>query len=203
MAEELKDLIAKIQQEGVDVARQKADEIESKAKAHAASIVENATKDAEKLIAQAKQEIARMESSARESLRQAGRDLLISLRKQISSMLDKIVTSHVHKALSIEEIAKIISALVKESHAKADGSEIVITMKKDDLEKMTKGMLADLRDEIKKGITLKSSDEIHGGFVISYDSGKSYYDFTDAAIAKYITAHINAKLSDIFNGASS
>jgi V/A-type H+-transporting ATPase subunit E len=199
MAEELRDLIAKIQQEGVQQAQDKADEIERQAKAKAASIIDKAAKEAERLIARAQEDVSRMEAGAKESLKQAGRDLLISLRKEISAMLDKIIASHVHKALGTEELAKIISELVKESTAKAD---IVITLKKDDLERLTTGMLADLRDEIKKGVTLKASDDIHGGFIISYDSGRSYYDLTDAALAKYISARLNVKLSEIFNEAS-
>ncbi len=142
---------------------------------------------------------AETEAGGRAALAQASRDMLISLRKEIAAMLDKIVASHVHKALEHGELANIILALVRE-HGKEAEADIVVTMKKDDLDKLGRGFLVELRDEMKKGITLGSSDDIQGGFMISYDSGKSYYDFTDKAIAKYISYGLRPKLAEILSG---
>jgi vacuolar-type H+-ATPase subunit E/Vma4 len=60
-----------------------------------------------------------------------------------------------------------------------------------------------LGDEIKKGLTLKPLGEISGGFTISYDGGKSHYDFTDKGIAEYLSACLNPELSAILNKAAS
>lgn len=198
MTEELKGLIEKIREEGVKIAEDKAREIELEAKKQAGAIVEKAKREATRLVSEAKEAIARNEESSRAALKQAGRDLLLSLRKEINATLDRIVTSHVHKVLTAEELATIISALIKEGR-KDDKSGVIVSLKKEDIEKLERGFLSELRDEIKKGVTLKPSDDIQGGFIISYDSGKSYYDFTDKAIAKYITSYLRPKLAEIFN----
>lgn len=200
MAEELKAFIEKIQEEGVRAAEDKAKEIGRRAAADAAGIVNKAKKDAEKMIAETREKIARMEASGHASLKQAGRDLILTLRKEINSMLERLVASHVHKALSAEELSAMINTVLKDCH-KDEKREIVITLRKEDLEKLEKGFIGELRAELKKGITLKSSDDIHGGFMISYDAGRSYYDFTDRALAQYLYNSLKPGLAGILEDA--
>ncbi|PIW68507.1 MAG: V-type ATP synthase subunit E, partial [Candidatus Omnitrophica bacterium CG12_big_fil_rev_8_21_14_0_65_42_8] len=54
--------------------------------------------------------------------------------------------------------------------------------------------------EAKKGIVVRASDEISVGFTISFDAGKSQYDFTDKALAEYIGVYLKPKLSEILKG---
>lgn len=201
MAEELKNLIEKIQEEGIKAAQDKAKAIEDEARRMSAQILEKARREAEKITLDAKARAASAEASGKAVLKQAARDLLISLRKEIEAMLDRIVTSHVHRALEPEELAKILSDIIKE-RAKEGKADIVISLRKEDLEKLEKGFLSDLRAEMKKGLTLKTSDEIRGGFLISYDSGKSYYDFTDKALARYISLQLKPKLAELLSESS-
>lgn len=198
MSEELKALLEKINEEGIKAAEEKAKEIEAQAKRHAAEIIEKASAEAKALIEEAKERIAKMEEGSKASLKQAGRDLLIALRKEINAMLDRVIASHVHKALTAEELVKIIEHLVKEyaSHTKDD---VIVHLSKEDLERVEKTFLDELRNAAKKGIILKAEDEIRGGFIISYDSGRSYYDFTDKALAQYLSTYVNPKLSQMLN----
>jgi vacuolar-type H+-ATPase subunit E/Vma4 len=202
MTEELKGQIEKIQQEGIQAAEEKAKAIEDQARRAADRAVEEAGKEAEKIIADAKGKALLMEEGGKAALKQAGRDFLISLRKEIAAMLDRVVTAHVHKALTAEELAVLITDLVKDSRLDAKKG-IIISLRKEDLEKLEKGLFNELRGEIKKGVTLKASDEIEGGFLISYDSGRSYYDFTDKALAHYISLQLKPKLAGILNGSVS
>lgn len=196
MAEEIKDLIEKIQQEGVKVAEEKAKEIQSQAKNQSEAIIEKARLEAEKILAEAKQRINKMEEAAKASLQQTGRNLLISLRKEINSVLEKMLTSAVKQALSPAELAKILHSLISET-AKHNKSDIIVSVNKDDLEKLEKSFLAELKEEVKKGISLKSSEDISAGFTISFDSAKSLFDFTDKALADYIVQYLKPKLAEL------
>jgi vacuolar-type H+-ATPase subunit E/Vma4 len=44
---------------------------------------------------------------------------------------------------------------------------------------------------------LRPAEEISGGFTISFDDGKSCYDFTDKALAEYIGIYLKPKLNQI------
>jgi len=115
MPEELKNLIEKIKAEGVKAAEDRARSIEEEASRKAKTLLAKAEKDAERIINEAGKKVAAMEESARVSLKQAGRDLLIALKKEINDTLDRIIVSHVHEALNPQEMAKIIAQLVKQT----------------------------------------------------------------------------------------
>ncbi len=196
MAEELKSLIEKIQQEGIKAASDKAREIELEAKRRAEEIIEEAQRQAKEMSAKAAEEIAAMEEGGEISLKQAARDLLLTLKKEVNTILNRLVLADVRKALEPKELVKIISAFIKES-ATNKSSSIVISLNKNEAEEIEKGLLSELGKEIKKGITLKVSEDIGGGFMISYDDGKSYFDFTDVSLAAYIASYLKPKLGEL------
>ena len=80
METQLKELIDKIQTEGVAEAEQKAGEIENEAKHKAADIIDKAKKEAERVLAEARSEAERMEDTGKATLKQSGRDLILGLR---------------------------------------------------------------------------------------------------------------------------
>lgn len=194
MAQEIKDLIEKIQQEGLRIAEEKAEKIKSGAESEAQKIIAQARAQAEKIVEQANIETKRMQEAARASLKQSGRDLLISLRKEISSMLDKLIKADLRQALDPKELAAIIHALVKNTPLSL-GSEIIVTLKQEDKEKLEKQFLSELVQETKKKVTLKSSDSVNGGFVISFDAGRSVFDFSSDSLAEYLANVLRPELA--------
>lgn len=202
MAEDIRGLIEKINQEGVQAAEKKAREIELQAQTTAREILERAEAEARRIVAEAKEQALRTEERGRTLLAQAGRDMLLSLKKEISATLNRVILTDVRQALNPEALAKIIFELVKGISA-AQKTEIVVTLKEEDLEALKKAFLSKLKDEAMKEVVLKSSEEITGGFTISYDRSKSEYDFTDAALAEYIGSSLKPKLNQVLKDALS
>jgi V/A-type H+-transporting ATPase subunit E len=198
MAEEIKNLIEKIQEEGIKAAEDKAKEIELEAKRKAEEILKKAQTEAEKILSEASEKVSRLEQSAKISINQAGRDLILSLKEEIDVMLQRLIQSSISQALSPQEMAKILVDLIKKlgSHDKED---VLVLLKKDDLEKLQKEYLDRIKEETKKGIILRPSQDITGGFIISFDSGKSHFDFTDKALTEYLGSFIKPHLREILN----
>ena len=196
MAEEIKELIEKIRSEGVRAGEDKAKAIELDALKRARKITSDAEAEAKRILNEARESIRRSEESSMSSLKQAARDCLIGLKKEILATLNKITLSHVHKALTIEETGKLIAHLLKECKAK-DKGDVIVSLKKEDADKLAGVLMSELSGELKKNLVLKPSEDIRGGFTISYDHGKSYYDFTDRALADYIGSYIRPKLIDM------
>lgn len=196
MTEDIKSLIEKIQQEGIATAQEKAGEIEAEARAKAEKIIQEAKSQAEKLMQQAKSEAKKTQESAQAALRQAGRDLLISLKKEINQLLEKIILTQTANALSPQELAKVLSSVIKHYQQQITG-EVKVLLNKEDLEALEKHFLKELKEEAKKGIVLEQNNEIRAGFMISFDRGKSYFDFTDQALAEYIGMHLAPRLRDL------
>ena len=196
MTEDLQGLIEKINQEGVKAAEEKAHEIEAEAKRQAEQIIEKAKKEAEKIAAKAKDETARIEKSGEASLKQAGRNLILSLRKEITSMLDRLITLRLREEFSPGAMSRIISSIIKNYKGTME-DDVIVSLNKEDLKKIENDFFAKLKTEVKKGITLKQADDIQAGFLISYDDSKSHYDFTDKGLAEYISLYLKPKLAEL------
>jgi V/A-type H+-transporting ATPase subunit E len=196
MAEEIKSLIEKIQQDGIKAAEDKAREIEDQAKKEADLILKNARAEAERLFSEVKDNLAKMEQSQKALLAQAGRDLMLTLKKEINAMLEQLISKEIQGSITPEVMADILGQIIKEQ-AKLGKEDIIVTLKKDDLDKLEKNFLARLKEEAKKGIVLKPSEEVRAGFLISFDNAKSYFDFSDQALTEYIGTYLKPKLSEL------
>ncbi len=202
MTEEIKNLIEKINKEGIEAAERKKKELENQARLEAEEILAKAKKDAAKLISGAEEKISSMEGKSRALLAQAGRDLLLSLRKEIDAMLEKIILADLRQALNPEALFKMILEIIKVSGAGQKG-EIIISLKREDAEALQQQFFSRLKEETKKAITLKPAEDVLAGFTISFDAGKSQYDFTDKALAEYIGSSLKPKLNQLLKDAVS
>jgi len=196
MAEDIRDLIDKIQSEGIQAAEEKARQIEDLARQRAEEIISSAKLQADRMLSDAHEKIRREEENKRALLAQAGRDLLLSIRSEINSMLRALIISDTQKALTPEALSRLLSEMILRSGRSEPGS-IEIMMRKEDLESFENHYLHTLSEATKKEIRLKSSDEISGGFIISYDSGRSWFDFSDESLADFIGEHLKPKLKNI------
>lgn len=194
MAEEIKDLIAKIKNEGIKAAQDKSSQIELAAQGAADKIIKDAKNAADKIIKDALREAQSLRSSTEALLKQSARDMLLSLKREIGIMLSEVIKNNIRASLAPEEMLKIIISLIKANTQKDD---IVVSLKEEDLKKMQKELFAQLGDDMKKRLILKPSDEINSGFSISYDSGKSLFDFSEQALAEYISAYLKPELDSI------
>jgi len=196
MAEEIKDLIARIQREGVVAGEKQAAQISAEAEQKAQEIIGKAKSRAAEIIEQAEAEAHKLDQSTRASLEQAGRDLLISLRREINAMLDRLIKHSLRQALKTEELALIIAGLIKAAPLSL-GSQVIVLLSRQDKEKLEKEFFKQLAEETKKQIVLKSAQELESGFIISFDAGKSSFDFSSQALTEYISGSLRPELNKI------
>jgi V/A-type H+-transporting ATPase subunit E len=196
MADQIKELIEKINQEGVQAAEERGRQIESQAKAQAEMIVHKANSQAKKMIEEAEEKVARMQQSSEASLKQSGRDVLLALKSRISQLLQKIIATEIRASLNADELSRIIESIAKEYCAK-ENKGAIIYLSAEDKNKLEAHMLNKLKDEIKKGIELRSQDDIQSGFVISFDEGKSSFDFSDKALVEYIGQSLKSNVAEL------
>jgi len=200
MVDEIRDLIEKINQDGIRAAEENARRIEAEAREKAEEILTQARLEAGRMTAAAEERIRREDANERALLAQAGRDLLLSLRKEIHAMLGRIMVSDTGQALTPEALSRLVSDVVHR-YSPGEQGDILVSLKKEDLEVLEKHFLHRLREETKRNIVLRPAEEISGGFVISFDGGRSAYDFTDRALSDYIGTHLKPKVRGILEDA--
>jgi len=198
MPENLKALLEKINQEGVKSAEEKARQIEDKARKDAEKILGDAKKLADEIIQKAKTEAEKTRVSANLSVKQASRDLLLGLKEDIKKTLNKIMAIEIAKSMSSEEIAGILANLI-EKYADKNGQagDIKVLVKKEDLEKIKNTFISKLKDKVKAGVEFRPSQNINAGFSISFDKGKSYFDFSDEGLLETLCVYLNPELAKI------
>ncbi|MFH1397288.1 MAG: hypothetical protein ABIH27_01885 [Candidatus Omnitrophota bacterium] len=196
MAEDIKGLIEKINQEGVFAAESKARVIEEEARLKAEEIIAKARAGAQRMISEAKIEVEKNSEREKALLIQAGRDMLLLLKGQLNFMLNKVINAEICQALNAGELFKILSSLIQ-NICKQHDTSIIVSLSKEDLEKLEGGFLLKLKEQTKKEIVLRPAEDIRSGFTISFDAGKSQFDFSDKALSEYISTYLKPKLKEI------
>lgn len=198
MSEKLKELLEKINQEGVRQAEDKAKAIESAARSDAQKIIGDAHQKALKIVKDAEAESLKARESGENALRQAARDLILSLKDEIRKIFKKALSHEINSAMSPGEMAGILHELIVKYVDKDGGdSDIRILLNKDDLARVQSALLRKLKDELSKGIEFKPSSGVRSGFSISFDKGKSFFDFTDESLVDALCVYLNPELGKL------
>ena len=66
-----------------------------------------------------------------------------------------------------------------------------------DYEKLRQGVISKLQKEIKDPIKFQSSEDIHKGFTVSFDGGRSSFDFSDTAMAEYLGSYLSQEVAQL------
>lgn len=197
---QLKELIERIKSEGIESAEQEADRIVQGAQERAQKIVSDAEAEADSIRKKAEEDAARREETGRASLKQAGRDLILSVEKRLQDLFDSIVYKETSDALSGEVLENAITQVVQ--NWKGDVSDISVLVAEKDLEKVEKGVRKNLSDEFAQGLELKPLPKAEAGFRISQKDGSSYYNFTGEGIAELLSQFLNPRLAEVLKEAA-
>ena len=196
MSQQVQELIDKIKNEGLHAADQKARELEEQAKRNAQGILNEANKRAQDLLLDAEEEIRKKQEASRTALQQASRDTLLSLKKEVQKLLYKVITAQVADALPPQKLSDIITEI---AHKAVDGKSadagIEVVLSPEDLKELRDGFLAKLQKQFKGPVHFQASEDIGKGFTVSFDQGKSSFDFSEAALAEYLSVYLNEELA--------
>ena len=167
-------------------AEKKAADIIADAEKKAADIIANAEKNAD--------ETARRTAGA---LEQSRRDILLQLRKDLTTRLHDAVNDAASAALSPEFMAELIRELALAFSAKPDSVITVRTTVKN-AAALEAALQSALADSFSAKPQVFPGKEITGGMEISFDGGRCFYDFTLDAVSDLMDEYLGDKLSEIF-----
>ena len=193
----LKELIDKIKNDAVKGAEENAARIIAEAEGKAAAIVKAAKDEANILRETAKADSEKTERSGREALRQAGRDLILTVRGEIEGLFGKVVAAEAGASLSGDLMASAVESAVK-NLARGGGDADVLLPEKSFAE-LEKGLRAKLAEEISQGLEIKPFKGLDAGFRIAMKDGTAFYDFSEAEVAAMLGRYLNPKLSELLS----
>ncbi len=196
---QLKELIERIKTEGIETADEQARSIVEEAEKKAKQMVSDAEKEADSIRRKAEEEAERREQTARETIRQAGRDLIISLQKRLQKLFDSVIYTETAGSLQGKALAKTIEKLM--DHWDEDVTDLKLLVAEDQLKKLDKGLRDSLSAQLAKGMELKPLPNVEAGFQVSYKDGSAYYNFSAEGVAEILSQFLNPGLAEILKEA--
>ena len=198
MAAQLQELIERINQEGIKSAEGKTRKIIAEAEKKAEDIIEKARKEAKGLTEKANKGAESTREKSEKAIKQSFRNVMLSLKEEIKKQFDLIVKSEVGEALKPEVVSEIIIK-VSESFAKqmSGNQDAQVLVSKGDAKKLGETFIERFKKEVKSGLEIKPVKNIDAGFMVSFDGGKSHYDFTDDGLRECLSAYISPQLKEI------
>ncbi len=193
MSIQVKELIDKIKNEGVLAAETEAEKIISEAEVKAAQIIKDAEARAESYKTQAEKEIEQQKAAGIAAIKQAARDVLIGLDKQLVKRMDTVIIEAVDTALNTSLTEKIIVEMINAWAEKGEeGIRVVLSSK--DAETLKESLKGKLSQELRDGVEIIPSAKFDKGFRIGGSSGV-LYDFSKESIAEVLSQALSPDLA--------
>ena len=188
MAEELQQLLEKIQRDGVEKANAEAAAIVAKAKEEADALVKKAEEDAAAVEAKGKADAEAYAARARETISQAARDTVLKVKDDVTKLLTQLLKESVTAALATEAVP-LAAAAVKELVTGSATAEIAASAK------LVDALRAQLAAQAQGGVKVVADEMTGAGFTVKLDNGRVEHDFTDAAISEALAQRLRADLA--------
>ena len=157
MEQQIQDLIASIKKDGIESATNESKKILEEARKEAERIVNEARKERDKIIADGKKTIEIERESSISSVKQAARDVSLTLRKNLEDKFKKILGQKVSSSLDEKVIAEAIVAVVK---GECNGCDVEVS--KEMVDKVNAVLTSQFAKELEKGVTLRASSSVSG-----------------------------------------
>jgi len=201
MDAQLQEVIETIKSEGRKTAEKQAEQIIASAEEKARKIVEEAEGRARKIVEDARTEQAKLDQSGRETLRQAGRDLILGVQTQLESIFKAVVGTAVGESISSDILENSIVTVVSAwSQGKDQPVDILLSEK--DAARLETRLRSRLSEHISAGTEIRPTSAVKSGFRVSTKDGTLYYDFTVASIAEALSAYVGPRLREILKDAA-
>jgi V/A-type H+-transporting ATPase subunit E len=189
MEVQLQELIDRIRNEGIDLAKTEAERIVAGARAEAASIVAAARKEAARTTQEARAEADR------------ARDAGEAFRRRLEAMLAAIARQEVAGAMNDDMLSTLIPEVVKAWLA--DGSkELAIELPPDRAARLQSRMAGLLKSELGQGVEIRPLAHLEAGFRIQNRSGALRWDFSAEELARLLAQFVNPRLAALLEEAA-
>ena len=204
MAEQLQGLLERIQKDGIEKADAEAERIIKEAGAKAAAIVNDTETKAQASLEQAERESKAFAERGEVALKQAARDVVISVGKAITRALEKVVSADVKNALSDEALAGLIAKVVETYAMSGSGTKrIDVLLSNDQQQQVRQHVVARFAEALKDGVTLTGDSSVVSGFRVAIVGDNIEHDFSEAAITDALCELLRPHIARIVRDALS
>lgn len=194
---QLDELIQSIKKEGIDATELQKKSMIAEAENEARLIVERAEKTAAEKIAEAEKQAQKFEESGKAALQQAGRDLILNLKKRTEQLFSRILVTAVGESLDASLLQTVIPSVIAASGEKPGAMKVAVSEKA--ATELTELLKKSLTKELAEGLEIVPSARVNAGFRVEMKDGSAYFDFSDEKVAQMLSAYLNPKIAQLLD----
>ncbi len=198
MAEELQQLLNRINKDYLNEAEAEKNAIIKEAQARAAEIKAAAEAEAQALRNEAEAAAASFLSRAEATAQQAARDAALEFRAELERRMEQIAGQAAADALTPEFMAQIIAGLAKDMQNTDDSVTVLAASR--DAEALSKALRGSLAASFRTEPRIFPKSSIRSGMQVSFNGSDVYYDFTDSAVREILKPYFGAELGKLLDG---
>lgn len=200
MIEDVQGLLEKIHSEGISKAQEEKLAVLAQAKQEAQAIVAAAREEALQLVENAQKQIASDRKKADDSIRQAARDIVISMKADLLGKLNAVTRECIAESMTAETMEKIILEMAK-NYSSSNGSvSAEILLSKKDQEQAQAYLMSRLLAALKADPEIHLTNDFNAGLQIAFRGNEVFFDFSDEALTEVLCKFTGAKLAAVIKG---
>lgn len=191
MENKLDILTKKLYDEGVDKARQEAENIINQAKQEAEKIVADAKAKADQMNADAEADVANLKKKAESEMTLSARQAITALKQAITNLVAGNVAGEVAK-VGFEEkafIQELVMTIVKKWDVAGGNLDMEILLSADEKDKFESFVTAKYKDLLDKGLAVNVGN-LEEGFVIQPKDGGFQIAFSEKLFEAFFNQYI-------------
>ena len=197
MSEDIQGLLDRIQSDGIEKAEAEKKRILDAAKQEAAEIITKARTEAAGIIKEAEESAAISESKGNAAVKQAARDVILSLQSDLQKRLENLVRESIGQSMTPELMGKIILLMSEKYITENQNSELEVLLSAGDAAKMETALKAGLLSNLKNHPVIKISNSLASGLKIGVKGTDLFFDFSDDALTDVICSYAGPKISAV------
>ena len=201
MAEELQNLLERIQKDGVQKAEEESEKILAKAREKAATLLKDAEKNAAAATEKAEQDAEQFMARSKKTLEQAARDVILSVGDAVTSTMKGIAAHEVAAALKPDTLKKVLVSVIKAYCEDQKNDRIDILLSAEDQKAVTDFMISKFKAHMKKGLEITADSSVTAGFRVSVVDENVEHDFSADAITEALSLLVRPQLAEILRNA--
>ncbi len=198
MHTKLQELTDKIYQEGVQKARDEAEELLNRAKNEAAEIIGKAHGEAQKIIEESEKKAKENARNVESELKLSAGQALSALKQSIAQLVTmKVVDPGVNAVFSDKKfLADLLLKIVGGFTQKGD-FDLKVLLSEKDLHQLDEFIRNNFAHELNKGLIIEADAKIKGGFKIGPKDDRYLVSFTEEDFKNFFKTYVRAKSSEL------
>lgn len=198
MGVKLQELTEKIYNEGVEKAQKEADVILANAKEKAAEIEKNANLKAQSIISTAEAEATKLKEHVNSELKMTVNQSVSALKQNLAqSVTMKSIQPSVQELFGNSDFLKSLIVKVVDGWISKDTMDLKIVLSEKERSEMESYFRNQLAKELNSGLELSFSEGVKSGFKIGPVDNSYEISFTDKDFINFFNAYLRPKTSEL------